>query len=147
MKRMSVLPLLIIITSFLHAQTYITHVNLVDVINMKIDDDETVVISNSSITNVGKSNSIKIPQHATVIDGTGKYLVPGLVDAHVHFFQSGGLYARPDVINLRKYHPYDKEVEWTHAHMEDFLRRYLSAGITTVIDPGSTLNYLIQRDT
>src|SRR6516162_9275977 len=121
MKQISVLLLLIIIASILHAQTYITNVNVVDVINMKIDDDETVIISNGNIINVGKSNSIKIPQHATVIDGMGKYLMPGLVDAHVHFFQNGGLYTRPDVIDLRKYHPYDKEIEWTHAHMEDFL--------------------------
>jgi imidazolonepropionase-like amidohydrolase len=114
---------------------------------MKIVDDETVVISSGNIIDVGKSSSIKIPVQATVIDGTGKYLMPGFVDAHVHFFQSGGLYARPDIIDLRKYHPYDKEIKWTHEHMEDFLRRYLSAGITTVIDPGSTPNYLIQRDT
>ena len=45
---------------------------------------------------------IKVPAGVTVIDGSGKYLLPGLTDAHVHFFQSGGLYARPDGIDLRK---------------------------------------------
>ena len=148
MKQSFLLLLLLIVSAtFLRAQTYITHVNVVDVINMKINNDETVVIANGNITSVGKTNGIKPSQHATVIDGTGKYLIPGLVDAHVHFFQSGSIYTRPDVIDLRKYHPYDKEIEWTHAHMEDFLRRYLSAGITTVIYPGSSINFLIQRDT
>ena len=147
MKHISLTSLMIFIACVIHAQTYITHVNVVDVVNLKTETDETVVIAGGKIVNVGKSSSIDIPEKATVIDGTGKYLIPGLVDAHVHFFQSGGLYTRPDVIDLRKYKPYDKEIEWTHAHMEDFLRRYLAAGITTVIDPGSTINFLMQRDT
>ena len=72
--------------------------------------------------------------------------MPGLTDAHVHFFQSGGLYTRPDAIDLRKDKPYDKEIEWVHNNMEDFLRRYLQCGITSVIDVGSTYNFLQQRD-
>ena len=130
-----------------HGQTYITNTNVVDVINMKTVPNETVVVENGKITNVDKSSNINVPAHANVIDGSGKYLIPGLVDAHVHFFQSGGLYTRPDAIGLTKYKPYDKEIEWAHAHMEDFLRRYIAAGITTVIDPGSTVNFLKQRDT
>ncbi len=126
-----------------HAQTYITNTNVIDVIKMKIDPAQTVVVENGKITNVDNSNKIKIPAHAIIIDGTGKYLIPGLVDAHVHFFQSGGLYTRPDVIDLRSYKPYQKEIEWVHGNMDDFLRRYLAAGITTVIDVGSTVNKLL----
>ena len=146
MKQMLFIFLLIGNTSLLLAQTFITHTNVVDVINLKINSDETVVIAKGKIINVDKSSSIKIPAHATVIDGSNKYLIPGLVDAHVHFFQSGGLYTRPDAIDLRKYHPYDKEISWVHQHFEDFLRRYLAAGITTVIDPGSSVSFLQQRD-
>ncbi len=73
--------------------------------------------------------------------------MPGLVDAHVHFSQSGGLYTRPDAIDLRKYKPYEQEIAWTHQNMESFLRRYTTAGITSVIDVGSTINFLKQRDT
>ena len=146
MKHISLALLMTLIVSIIHAQTYITHVSVVDVINMKINTDQTVIISNKKIAEVGKSSSIYIPANATVIDGTGKYLIPGLVDAHVHFFQSGGLYTRPDFFDLRKYHSYDKEIAWAHEHFEDLLRRYLAAGITTVIDPGSTANFLMQRD-
>ncbi len=81
-----------------------------------------------------------------VIDGFGKFAIPGHTDAHVHFFQSGGLYTRPDGLDLRKYTPYDQEIAWGHDHMEEFLRRYLKAGITTVIDPGATFSFLQQRD-
>ena len=147
MKQPSLILLLNFFALIVNAQTYITNTNVVDVIKMKIDSAETVLVENGKITNVDKSNKIKVPANATVIDGSGKYLIPGLVDAHVHFFQTGGLYTRPDVIDLRSYKPYAKEIEWTHENMEDFLRRYLSAGITTVIDPGSTFNFLKQRDT
>jgi len=37
-------------------------------------------------------------------------VIPGLVDAHVHFFQSGGLYTLPDAIDLRTRMPYAQEV-------------------------------------
>ena len=86
------------------------------------------------------------PPGARVIDGTGKWVMPGMVDAHVHFFQTGGLYTRPDAIDLRKYYPYEREIEWYKQNMDDQLRRYLSCGITTVIDDGSTLGLLKQRD-
>jgi imidazolonepropionase-like amidohydrolase len=81
------------------------------------------------------------------IDGSGKYLIPGLVDAHVHFFQSGGIYTRPDVVDLRKYKPYADEIAWNHRNMESQLRRYVRAGITSVVDVGATLSFLKQRDT
>ena len=145
--RKYILALTLIISSFvIHAQIYITNTNVIDVINLKIDPNKTVVIENDKIAKVDKAAKIKIPANATVIDGRGKYLIPGFVDAHVHFFQSSGLYTRPDVIDLRKYKPYDKELLWTHQNMEDFLTRYVAAGITTVIDPGSSISFLKQRD-
>jgi imidazolonepropionase-like amidohydrolase len=128
-------------------QTYITNVTVLDVEKMKLVPGQTVVMENDRITNIGAEKKIKAPAGATVIDGTGKYLSPGLVDAHVHFFQSGGIYTRPDAMDLRKNKPYEKEIEWTHKNMEDFLRRYSKAGITTVVDVGSTISFLQQRDT
>lgn len=129
------------------SQTYITNVSVLDVEKMKLVPGQTVVIDKDRITNAGPVKKIIAAPGATVIDGTGKYLIPGLVDAHVHFFQSGGLYARPDGLDLRKYTAYEKEIEWTHHNMEDFLRRYTRAGITTVVDVGATISYLQQRDT
>lgn len=138
---------LLIFISQTFAQTYITNVNLVDVDKLKVVPGQTIVISGDRITNIGPAKKLSAPAGAQVIDGTGKYLAPGLVDAHVHFFQSGGLYARPDALDLRKYNSYEKEIEWGHRNMEDFLRRYTMSGITTVVDVGSTISYLQQRDT
>jgi imidazolonepropionase-like amidohydrolase len=129
------------------SQIYITNVSVLDVEKMKVLPAQTVVIDKDRISSVGPVKKITVPAGAQVIDGTGKFLMPGMVDAHVHFFQSGGLYTRPDGLDLRKYMPYEKEIEWTHRNMEDFLRRYTKSGITTVVDVGSTLSYLRQRDT
>ena len=111
----------------------------------KLVPNQTVVITNDLITKI-QSSKIKIPKNVTVIDGTCKFLFPGLTDAHIHFFQNGGLYARPDAIDLRNVMPYDKEIELSHQMMGDKLRRYLQNGITNVIDVGATYNFLKQRE-
>lgn len=129
------------------AQLLIKNTNVVDVENKKILPGYDVLAENGRITSVVKTTpGSKDPMAAQVIDGAGKYLIPGLADAHVHFFQTGGLFTRPDAIDLRKYQPYDKELKWAHDHMEDFLRLYTSAGITSVIDPGSSFHFLQQKD-
>jgi imidazolonepropionase-like amidohydrolase len=46
----------------------------------------TVVIRGDRIVAVAPSASIAIPEGATAIDGTGKWLMPGLTDMHVHLF-------------------------------------------------------------
>lgn len=128
------------------AQIYIENVTVVDVIHKKLIPAQTVVFSGKPITEIKPSRQIKIPQNSHVINGQGKYLIPGMTDAHVHFFQSGGLYTRPDALDLRKHVPYEKEISWSHNHMEDLLQRYLKLGITSVIDPGATYNLLKLRD-
>ena len=124
------------------AQTYITNVSVADIENHRYIADQTVVIDQGMITTIKPSGSIKVPSDAKVINGAGKYLIPGLVDAHIHFSQSGGLYTRPDAIDLRKLRPYQDEIDWGHQHMDETLRRYLQNGITTVIDVGTTVNYM-----
>lgn len=128
------------------SQVLIKNTNVIDVEKKKILSGYDVVAQDGKITWVGKGVTFKLPPGTEVIDGSNKYLSPGFTDAHVHFFQSGGLFTRPDGIDLRKYKPYDKEIGWVHEHMEEFLRRYTRAGITSVIDVGSTYNFLAQRD-
>lgn len=130
----------------LQAQVLIKNVNVLDVENKKILSGYDVVVLDGRIVSVDKGKQFKLPPGTEVIDGSGKWLAPGFVDAHVHFFQSGGLYARPDAIDLRKYQPYDKEIKWVHDNMVDYLHRYMAAGITSVIDVGASFNFLQQRD-
>ena len=123
-------------------ETWITNANLVDPVKKTVQPGITVVIKGNTIAAIHKKAA---PPEATVIDATGKYLMPGLTDAHVHFFQSGGLYTRPDIIDLRHVYPYEKEIKWVNDQFEDQLRRYLRNGITTVLDLGSTNRLLSRR--
>jgi imidazolonepropionase-like amidohydrolase len=145
-KTLTITLLLLIFCNAISAQTYITNITIADVEKQKLIPNQTVVITNDLISNIQASSKIKIPANATVVDGTGKYLLPGMTDAHIHFFQNGGLYARPDAIDLRNKMPYNKEIELSHQTMEDKLRRYLQNGITNVIDVGATNNFLKQRE-
>ena len=126
------------------AQVLITNTTVFDVENKKLLSNHYVMVQNGKITYIG--GKITAPKGTRIIDGSGKFLIPGLVDTHMHFFQSGGVFTRPDEIDLRKYRPYSEEIAWTHNNMENTLRRYASVGITTVVDVGSTINFLIQRD-
>jgi imidazolonepropionase-like amidohydrolase len=146
MRNKFLFTVVFLVLSFpIFAQTYITNVTVADVEKQKLVPDQTVLITNDLISKI-QPGKVKIPSGATIIDGKGKYLFPGFTDAHVHFFQNGGLYARPDVINLRSEFPYEKEMKLAHETMEDKLRRYLQNGITTVIDVGASYSYLKQRE-
>lgn len=130
----------------LYSQTYISDVNVVDVLAKRLIPGQTVTVKDGIISEIKPAGQIKTNAGATVIDGTGKFLIPGLTDSHVHFFQTGGLYTRPDAIDLRKYKSYESEIEWATDNMDDFLRRYLRAGITSVVDVGASYNFLKLRD-
>ena len=106
MKKKQILVFTLLISSLtLFAQTYITNVTIADVENQKMISNQTVVITDGLISNINSSKKIKVAANATIIDGAGKYLVPGLTDAHIHFSQNGGLYTRPDAIDLQKFMP------------------------------------------
>ncbi len=142
-----ILLIALLLSAPFYGQTYITNVTVVDVEKQQLIQNQTVVITNDLIQEVNKSSKIKVPANATIIDGKGKFIIPGLTDAHIHFFQNGGLYTRPDAIDLRKYMPYSKELAYSKENMERVLHRYLKQGITNVIDVGSTYNFLEQRET
>lgn len=136
----------IFLTTTAISQTAVRNVNVLDVISQKVLRGVDVVSMSGRITFVGKHYNAKLSDSVTIIDGTGKYLVPGFADAHVHFFQTGGLFTRPDAIDLRKYKSHEAELQWAHEHMKDFLALYLKAGITSVIDAGASVEFLTQRD-
>lgn len=98
--------------------------------------DAVVVVQDGRIVAAGPARKVKIPEGAQRIDVQGKWITPGLVDAHVHFFQSGGLYTRPDVVDLRTHRSYETEQALIRRDLPDTFRRTLRCGITTVIDMG-----------
>lgn len=123
-----------------------THATVINVNAGKLDLDQTILIDSNRITSIGAFKKIKIPENAVVVDVTGKYIMPGMIDAHIHFFQSGGLYTRPDGLNLTATYSYEKDQQWIKDNLNGLMARYLSCGITTVIDVGGPFsNYTIRN--
>ncbi len=64
--------------------TAFVHVNVIPMDRERVLTDQTVVVENGRITRIGPANTLKLKSGVQTIDGMGKYLIPGLVDAHVH---------------------------------------------------------------
>ena len=62
----------------------VTNVSVIDVAAARSRMGQTVVIADGRIAAVGRSRRVKLPDGAQVVDGTGKFLIPGLWDMHVH---------------------------------------------------------------
>jgi imidazolonepropionase-like amidohydrolase len=77
--------------------------------------DYTVLVVGDRITEVGPANRVNVPEGARVLDGRGRYLIPGLWDAHAHVTSAG----------------------------EPALAAYVANGVTTVRDLGGRLPDLL----
>lgn len=109
-------------------------------------EESVILINGSTIEKLGKTGKVKIPANAEMIDAKGKYIIPGLIDSHVHFFQSGGLYTRPDAIDLRTVKSYEQEIEHIKKKLPRTFASYLAAGVTAVADVGGPmLNFDIRE--
>jgi imidazolonepropionase-like amidohydrolase len=62
----------------------ITHVTVIDGTDSLPRRDRTVILRGARITAVGPASRTAVPRSARVLDGRGKYLVPGFWDMHVH---------------------------------------------------------------
>lgn len=131
----------------LHAQDYaLVNATVIDVATGELQSGTTVFVQDGKIMRVGPDEKMKMAVRIKEIDLEGRFLIPGFTDAHIHIFQSGGLYARPDAISLESSRPYAEEREWVKSQAGDFLRRYLKCGITSVMDVGGPLYQLPLRD-
>ena len=93
----------------------------------------TVVLRGGKIDCAGRC---EIPAGVTVVDGRDLWLTPGLVDAHVHFSQTGWADGRPDSLDLREKHPYERVEADLKEHPDRFFRSQLCSGVTSVFDVG-----------
>jgi imidazolonepropionase-like amidohydrolase len=118
---------------------------LIDGTGRPILRDAVILIEGERIREIARRLG-SVPKTVPIIDLKGKWIIPGLIDAHVHFNQSGGLYTRPDVIDLQKRRPYDEELRWIRNRMPFTLERYLASGITGVVDVGGPMWNFETRD-
>src|SRR5688572_21216726 len=62
----------------------ISDVTVIDATGVPAKPNMIVIITADRITTIAKTGKVAIPKNAQVIDGTGKFLIPGLWDMHVH---------------------------------------------------------------
>ena len=65
-------------------QLVLAHVTLIDATGRSPQADQTIVIDKGRIVSIVPATSAKVPKNARVVDATGKVLIPGLWDMHVH---------------------------------------------------------------
>lgn len=67
--------------------TAFVHVTVVPMDRERLLEDWTVIVADGRIRELGPSSAIAIPEHGVVIDGRGRYLMPGLADMHAHTWE------------------------------------------------------------
>src|SRR5437763_564261 len=95
-----------------------------------------VVMREGRIACAGPRASCPVPADADTVSATGKWIIPGLIDTHVHFSQTGWVDGRPDALDLRDRYPYEVVEAELHARPDRFFRSYLCSGVTSVFDVG-----------
>ncbi len=98
--------------------------------------NSVVVIGGDRIKCVGTEDDCNIPSGVDVTDVSGKFITPGLIDAHVHFFQTAFFDSRPDALDLRDTYPFMEVAAYQKQHPERYYNAYLCSGITGVYDVG-----------
>src|ERR1043165_1689901 len=111
----------------------------------KVLPNATVVINGDKIERVamGKQDAATLGKQVSCV---GKFILPGYIDTHVHFFQSADLFTRPDGADFNSVRPYKDEVAWVKSHLDDVFARYIRSGITSVVDVGGPMwNFEVRK--
>src|SRR5438874_5621321 len=111
----------------------------------KVLPNATVVINGDKIERVamGKQDGAALGKQISCV---GKFILPGYIDTHVHFFQSADLFTRPDGADFNGVRPYKDEVAWIKSHLDDVFARYIRSGITSVVDVGGPMwNFEVRK--
>jgi len=93
MKALFALLYLLLFTAFVSGQSRtparpkqlaLIHVTVIDATGAPAKQDRTVVITGDRITALGKTGNARISKTAQILDATGKFIIPGLWDMHIH---------------------------------------------------------------
>jgi imidazolonepropionase-like amidohydrolase len=112
----------------------LTGATLIDGTGARPVPHAVVVVSKGRIVCAGAS--CRAPAGAATRDVTGSWILPGIVDAHVHLAQTGWADGRPDALDLREKYPYEKVEGELAAHPERVFRANLCSGVTGLFDVG-----------
>lgn len=94
----------------------------------RMQPNTTILVQNGRIAWIGPAEDARLPAGARILDGDGRYVIPGLVDMHYHLTTGAMRYSRNDAGALDSI--YDRRLA------ERLARVALAHGVTTVRDPG-----------
>lgn len=103
----------------------------------------TIVLRDGKIECAG---TCEVPEGVDITDAHGLWVTPGLIDAHVHFSQTGWADGRPDALDVRASHPYDQTMAENKKDPERYGRSYVCSGVTSVFDVGGYMWTLALHD-
>src|SRR5437016_464265 len=149
-SRMKIRVALVLAFSLLTAALCAEKISLVGATVINPADDKmlpnaTVVINGDKIERVsmGKQDAATLGKQVSCV---GKFILPGYIDTHVHFFQSADLFTRPDAADFNSVRSYKDEVAWVKSHLDDVFARYIRSGITSVVDVGGPMwNFEVRK--
>lgn len=75
--------------AYSNASVAFVNVSVIPMNAERVLREQTVIIGDGRIKQIAPAKKLKPPKGALVIDGRGKYLMPGLVDMHAHLFSDG----------------------------------------------------------
>ena len=140
-----ILCLLLIATATYAEKISLVGATVINPADGKVLPNATVVINGDKIEQVsmGKQDAATLGRQVSCV---GKFILPGYIDTHVHFFQSADLFTRPDGADFNSVRPYKDEVTWVKSHLDDVLARYIRSGITSVVDVGGPMwNFEVRK--
>jgi imidazolonepropionase-like amidohydrolase len=109
-------------------QTWITDVTIISPEKLDHIEKGSVLIENGHIVSVGRRKGAKKPAGATVVSGEGQFLIPGLIDSHVH------LASIPGMKFEMGFDPAEGKPEMIKEYFKQLPRSYLYFGYTTLVD-------------
>jgi imidazolonepropionase-like amidohydrolase len=124
------------VTSAAAQTTAVTGGTVIDGTGGPTIEGAVVVVNGDRLSCVGTAAQCPVPAGAHRVDVTGRFLTPGLVDAHVHFSQTGWVDGRPDGLSAPAIYPYAETARAPRGNPARWFRSYLCSGITAVYDVG-----------
>lgn len=109
---------------------------LIDGVSSSPLSDVVIVTQGDKILAVGRTDEVVVPSSAKVVDASGKFITPGLIDAHTHIMESGRTYTMPRVFDFTSIVPYDEEISWIRNRLPQTFRAYICAGVTSNLSAG-----------
>ena len=98
--------------------------------------DAVVVLRGGLIECAGSRDDCPVAEEVSLVDLSGSWITPGLVDSHVHFSQTGWADGRPDFIDVREQYPYEEVIAERRREPQTYYRAFLCSGVTAVFDVG-----------